>query len=38
MDITSAEKWMHDLYTEVDGEKLNELKQWNIYWINTSDI
>ena len=28
MDIISKEKWMHDLYTVVDGEKCNELRQW----------
>ena len=26
MNIISAEKWMHNLYTVVDGEKCNELR------------
>ena len=27
MDFTSAEEWVHDLYTVVDCEKCNELSQ-----------
>ena len=30
MDFISAEDWVHDLYTVVDCEKCNELKQRNI--------
>ena len=27
MDYTSADKWVHDLYTVVDGMKCNKLRQ-----------
>ena len=29
MDITSADKLMHDLHTVVDDQKFNELLHWN---------
>ena len=37
MNFTSAEKWMHDLYTLVDNEKWNKLRQWNDFLIETYD-